>query len=307
MNALVTGGAGFIGSHIVERLLAEGHRVRVLDDFSTGKRENLPDHPNLEVVRGGVEDYATIEACVESIDWIFHEAAIASVPKTIEAPLASQRINYGGTLNLLEAARHHGAPRLVFAASAAAYGDLPGLPKGEASAVCPLSPYAVDKVASEHALAAYHHLHGMHTVSLRYFNVFGPRQDPSSPYSGVISIFVDHLLAGTTPTVLGDGEQTRDFVYVADVVEANLRAITTDAAAGGRFNVGTGHAVTLNELLTALYRLRGREPHPQHGPARAGDIRHSCANIARAREVLGWRPATALVEGLQRLVSSLEG
>ncbi len=307
MNTLVTGGAGFIGSHIVERLLAEGHRVRVLDDFSTGKAENLPDHPSLEVVRGGVEDYATVERCVEGVDWIFHEAAIASVPKTIEDPLASQRINYGGTLNLLEAARHHGAPRLVFAASAAAYGDLPGLPKDETSAVGPLSPYAVDKLASEHALAAYHHLHGLHTVSLRYFNVFGPRQDPSSPYSGVISILVDHLLAGTTPTILGDGEQTRDFVYVADVVDANLRAITTDAAAGGRFNVGTGHAITLNQLLTTLYRLRGEEPHPQYGPARPGDIRHSCAVIAHAQNVLGWHPTTALADGLQRLVSSLLG
>ena len=305
MNTLVTGGAGFIGSHIVERLLGEGHAVRVLDNFSTGKAENLPDHSRLEIVRGGVEDFATVERCVQGIDWIFHEAAIASVPKTIEDPLASQRENYGGTLNLLEAARRHGRPRLVFAASAAAYGDLPGLPKTETSPVRPLSPYAVDKLASEHACAVYHTLHGLHTVCLRYFNVFGPRQDPSSPYSGVISIFTDHLLGDTTPTILGDGEQTRDFVYVADVVDANLRAITTEAAAGGRFNIGTGRVTTLNQLLDTLYRLRGRNPDPRHGPVRPGDIRHSCADITLAEERLDWHPTVSLEEGLRHLLASL--
>jgi len=306
MNVLVTGGAGFIGSHIVQRLLRDGHTVRVLDNYSTGKEENLPDHPSLEVIRGGVEEFATVERCVDGVDWIFHEAAIASVPKTIDAPLASQRENYGGTLNLLEAARRHGKPRLVFAASAAAYGDLPGLPKSETSPVRPLSPYAVDKLASEHACAVYHALHGLHTVRLRYFNVFGPRQDPSSPYSGVISIFADHLLGGTTPTILGDGEQTRDFVYVADVVEANLRAITTDRAAGRCFNIGTGRVTTLNQLLETLYRLRGRSPNPHHGPVRPGDIRHSCADAARAAEILDWHPTISLEEGLSHLLASLE-
>jgi len=302
MHALVTGGAGFIGSHLVERLLADGHAVRVLDDFSTGKLENLPDHPHLEVVRGGVEDVDTVERCVTGVDWIFHEAAIASVPRTIADPLASQRVNYAGTVNLLEAAVHHGRPRLVFAASAAAYGDLPGLPKREDAMVRPLSPYAVDKLASEHACAVYHHLHGLHAVCLRYFNVFGPRQDPSSPYSGVISIFVDHVLRGSAPAILGDGEQTRDFVFVSDVVEANLRAVQMDAAAGGLFNIGTGNATSLNGLLETLCRIRGVECRPEYGPARAGDIRHSCAEVQRAHRVLGWRPSVSLEEGLTQLL-----
>jgi len=230
MLALVTGGAGFIGSHIVDRLLADGNRVRVLDDFSTGKRENLPDSEDLEIITGDVGDFETVRNATEDVEVVFHEAAVASVPRTIDDPLGSQRTNYQGTLNVLEAARQCGVKRVVFAASAAAYGDDPELPKREDMQVKPLSPYAVDKLASEYACQVYYRLHGLETVCLRYFNVFGPRQDPSSPYSGVISIFADKLINKEQPTIYGDGGQTRDFVYVTDVVDANIRAATEEAA-----------------------------------------------------------------------------
>ena len=205
MNYLVTGGAGFIGSHITERLLADGHTVRILDNFSTGKRENIPAAAGVEVIEGDVGDVETVRNAMQDINYVFHEAAIASVPETVGNPLASERINYRGTLNILESARHAGVKRVVFACSAAVYGDLPELPKREGMPLRPLSPYAVDKLASEHACKVYTHLYGLEAVALRYFNVFGPRQDPSSPYSGVISIFSDCLRQGKQPTIYGDG------------------------------------------------------------------------------------------------------
>lgn len=301
MLYLVTGGAGFIGSHITDRLLADGHRVRILDNFSTGKHENIPDSADVEVIEGDVGDYDTVCAAMAQVDMVFHEAAIASVPETVGNPLASERVNYRGTVNILEAARHAGVQRVMFACSAAVYGDLPELPKREDMPVKPMTPYAIDKLASEHACQAYYHLYGLETVSLRYFNVFGPRQDPSSPYSGVISIFSDFLNHGKQPTIYGDGEQTRDFVYVADVVEANIRASTASEAPGRSFNVATGGTLSINELLKTICDIKGQPFSPQYKPGRDGDIKHSRADISAAREYLGWQPTVAFEDGLLKL------
>ncbi len=303
MRVLVTGGAGFIGSHLVDRLLSEGHHVRVFDDFSTGKIANLPhQHEALSILRGDVGDYAAVEQAMQGIQWVFHEAAIASVPRTVADPVLGQRTNYQGTLHVLEAARWQGVLRVVFAASAAAYGDLPVLPKTEDLAVKPLSPYAVDKLASEYACQVYARLYGLETVCLRYFNVFGPRQDPSSPYSGVISIFAEHLGGAKQPTIFGDGEQTRDFVFVADVVEANLRAAVAPAAIGRVINVATGVKVTLNALLKMMSALLGQPFAPCYAEARDGDIHDSWASIACARELLDWQPQHTLETGLGQLL-----
>jgi UDP-glucose 4-epimerase len=301
MLYLITGGAGFIGSHITDRLLADGHHVRILDNFSTGKHENIPVAEHVEVIEGDVGNYDTVRASMEQVDFVFHEAAIASVPETVGNPLASERVNYRGTLNILEAARHAGVQRVMIACSAAVYGDLPELPKQEDMAVKPLSPYAVDKLASEHACQMYTYLYGLETVSLRYFNVFGPRQDPSSPYSGVISIFSDYLNQGKQPTIYGDGEQTRDFVYVSDVVEANIRAASAPAAAGKAINIATGGKLSINELLKAICTLKGQPFEPQYKPGRQGDIRHSRADISAAREYLDWQPEVAFEDGLRKL------
>jgi UDP-glucose 4-epimerase len=301
MLYLVTGGAGFIGSHITDRLLADGHRVRILDNFSTGKHANIPDSDDVEVVEGDVGDYETVCAAMQQVDIVFHEAAIASVTETVGNPLASERVNYRGTINILEAARHAGVQRVMFACSAAVYGDLPELPKREDMPVKPLTPYAIDKLASEHACHAYYNLYGLETVSLRYFNVFGPRQDPSSPYSGVISIFTDALTHGKQPLIYGDGEQTRDFVYVADVVEANIRASTSSTAPGRTFNVATGGILSINDLLKSICSIKGQPFSPAYKPGREGDIRHSRADISAAGEHLGWQPVVAFADGLQKL------
>ena len=304
MLFLVTGGAGFIGSHISDRLLADGHRVRILDDFSTGKHENIPASADVEVIEGDVGDYDTVRAAMEQVDIVFHEAAIASVPETVGNPLSSERVNYRGTLNILEAARHAGVKRVMFACSAAVYGDLPELPKQESMPVKPLSPYAVDKLASEQACQMYTHLYGLETVSLRYFNVFGPRQDPSSPYSGVISIFSDHLGQGKQPTIYGDGEQTRDFVYVSDVVEANIKAATSPAAAGKSINIATGGKLSINDLLKTICNIKDQPFEPQYQQGRQGDIKHSRADISAAREYLDWEPVVAFEDGLRKLLES---
>jgi len=301
MLYLVTGGAGFIGSHITDRLLADGHRVRILDNFSTGKHENIPDSADVEVVEGDVGDYDTVCAAMQQVDIVFHEAAIASVPETVGNPLASERVNYRGTVNILEAARHAGVQRVMFACSAAVYGDLPELPKREDMPVKPLTPYAIDKLASEYACQAYYNLYGLETVSLRYFNVFGPRQDPSSPYSGVISIFSDYLNQGKQPTIYGDGEQTRDFVYVADVVEANIRASTSSTAPGRTFNVATGGILSINDLLKTICSVKNQPFSPTYKPGREGDIRHSRADISAAKEYLEWQPIVGFENGLQKL------
>jgi len=306
MLYLVTGGAGFIGSHITGRLLADGHRVRILDNFSTGKRENIPASADVEVVEGDVGDTDTVRQCMDGVDIVFHEAAIASVPETVGNPLASERTNYRGTVNVLEAARQATARRVVFACSAAVYGDLPELPKQETMPVKPLSPYAIDKLASEYACRVYHSLYGLETVALRYFNVFGPRQDPSSPYSGVISIFSDCTRQGKQPDIYGDGGQTRDFIYVSDVVEANMRAASAQAAPGKAYNIATGSTVTINELLQTLCRLQGRTFDPAYKPVREGDIRHSSADIGLAGKDLDWRPSVAFADGLKMLLDSVQ-
>jgi len=302
--ALVTGGAGFIGSHITERLLSEGYRVRILDNFSTGKRENIPESPRLEVITGDVADFGTVQKAMENVVIAFHEAAIASVPETVGNPLASERVNYRGTLNVLEAARHAGTRRVMFACSAAVYGNLPELPKQENMPLRPLSPYAVDKLASEHACQMYWHLYGLETVSLRYFNVFGPRQDPSSPYSGVISIFADRLQHGRQPAIYGDGEQTRDFIFVSDVVEANMRAATAPSAPGSAINVATGGTITINGLLQTICKIKNQPFDPGYLPGRQGDIRHSRADISKAAEILEWQPAVGFEAGLRKLFDS---
>ena len=304
MNYLVTGGAGFIGSHITERLLADGHTVRILDNFSTGKRENIPAAAGVEVIEGDVGDIETVRNAMQDMNYVFHEAAIASVPETVGNPLASERINYRGTLNILESARHAGVKRVVFACSAAVYGDLPELPKREGMPLKPLSPYAVDKLASEHACKVYTHLYGLEAVALRYFNVFGPRQDPSSPYSGVISIFSDCLRQGKQPTIYGDGEQTRDFVFVSDVVEANIRAAASATSPGSAINIATGNTLSINELLRTICHIQGQPFAPRYQPGRQGDIRHSRADNSLARELLDWEPVVEFETGLRELFSS---
>jgi UDP-glucose 4-epimerase len=240
---------------------------------------------------------------MEGVDIVFHEAAIASVHETVCNPLASERVNYRGTVNVLEAAHQASVSRVIFACSAAVYGDLPELPKQEDMPVRPLSPYAVDKLASEHACKVYQALYGLETVALRYFNVFGPRQDPSSSYSGVISIFADCIRQGRQPVIYGDGEQTRDFVYVSDVVEANMRAATSSTAPGKAINVATGSTVTINRLLRTLCRLEGQAFDPLYKPGREGDIKHSCANISMAEQELDWRPQVSFGDGLKKLLA----
>ena len=303
MKALVTGGAGFIGSHIVDRLLQDGHDVVVLDDFSTGHRENLADNPKLQIVEGDIGHFDTVIDCMQDVDWVFHKAAVASVPKTVNDPVGSSAVNYQGTLHVLEAARQNGAKRVVFASSAALYGDEPTLPKVETMLPVTLSPYAVDKLASEYACGMYTKLYGLETVSLRYFNVYGPRQDPSSPYSGVISIFADRLNQGATPTIFGDGEQTRDFVFVSDVVEANMRAVSRDEPVGQVINIATGLKITLNELLKTFCDIKQVAFNADYQDPRQGDIKESYANVDKAATILGWSSTVQLDQGLRALIA----
>jgi len=305
MKTLVTGGAGFIGSHIVDRLLNDGHEVVVLDDFSTGHRSNLTDNSALTIVEGDISNPATVNDCMAGIDWVFHKAAVASVPKTVNDPVGSSAVNYQGTLHLLEAARNNNVKRFVFASSAALYGDEPTLPKVETMCPVTLSPYAVDKLASEFACGMYTKLYGLETVCLRYFNVYGPRQDPSSPYSGVISIFTDKLKNKEVPTIFGDGEQTRDFVFISDVVEANMRAATTESGTGGFFNIATGNKITLNNLLNVLSDIYSVDFKANYGESREGDIKESYANVGKAGSMLGWNAKVELNQGLKLLCESL--
>ena len=304
MQTLVTGGAGFIGSHLVERLVAEGHRVRVLDNLSTGHRHNLePLLDRVALTVGDIRDAALVQALSAGCDWVFHQAAVVSVPYSVEHPLATHAVNIAGTLNVLQAARAQGVRRVVFACSAAVYGDDAPLPQHEALTPAPASPYGLEKLTGEHYCRLFHRLYGLETVALRYFNVFGPRQDPRSPYSGVISIFVARALSGEAPVIYGDGEQTRDFVFVEDIVRANLLAATTPAAAGRSYNIGRAEATTLNQLVALLGDIAGTRPAPRYAPARTGDVRHSRAAIDRARAELGYAPAVAVAEGLRRLVA----
>ncbi|MBK8481117.1 MAG: SDR family oxidoreductase [Proteobacteria bacterium] len=314
MQALVTGGAGFIGSHLVERLLAEGHAVRVLDNLSTGRRSNLDALlGRVSLTVGDIRDAALVNALSTGCDWVFHQAAIVSVPRSVEDPLETHAVNLAGTLNVLQAARDQGVGRVVFACSAAVYGDdadgddadgdAAPPPQHENLLPAPASPYGLEKLTGEHYCRLFHRLYGLETVALRYFNVFGPRQDPRSAYSGVISIFVAHALGGTAPTIYGDGEQTRDFVYVEDVVRANLLAATAPAAVGRSYNIGRGEATTLKQLVAVLGHLAASGLAPRHAAARSGDVRHSRADLARARSELGYQPTVEVREGLRRLLA----
>ena len=301
-RVLVTGGAGFIGSHLVEALLAEGRAVRVVDDLSTGHRSNLAHlEARYEWLEGDLADFETCRSAVDGVDAILHQAAIPSVPRSIREPLLSHSSGATATLNLLEAARLAGCRRLVFAASSSAYGDTDDLPKHEGMVPNPLSPYAASKLAGEHYVRVYARTMGLDGVSLRYFNVFGPRQDPSSPYSGVISLFARLMADGRRPTIYGDGSQTRDFTYVANVVRANLLALDSPRPLGGEaLNVGTGSRISLLELVEAINRALGTDLAPEFLPPRVGDVRDSQASLEKARAVLGYGPAVAFEEGLRR-------
>ncbi len=304
--SLVTGGAGFIGSHIVEELVRRGDSVRVLDDFSTGKPENLAAvRDRVEIVRGDVRDLDVCRLAATGADYIFHEAAQISVPMSVEDPFLNDGINVGGTLNVLWAAKEAGVKKLVFASSTAVYGDNPDLPKRETMSGIPLSPYALSKWVGERYCQSFNRIYGLHAVALRYFNVFGPRQDPRSQYAAAVPIFITRMLAGEPPTIYGDGEQTRDFVYVEDVVQANLLAASAPAAADGEvFNVASSESLTVNRLARMIADILGRPSLvPVHGPARAGDIRHSSADIAKIESVLGYRPRFDFRRGLERTIA----
>ena len=296
---LVTGGAGFIGSHLAEELVRRGRAVRVVDNLSTGKRRNLAHVPGVEFVEGDLADIEVARRAVAGAEYVLHQAAIPSVPRSVSDPVTSNRSNIDATLNVLVAARDAGVRRLVYAASSSAYGDTPTLPKHEAMPANPLSPYALQKLVGEQYAAMFTRLYGFETVSIRYFNVFGPRQDPSSPYSGVISLFISALVDGRRPTIYGDGEQTRDFTYVANVVDGVLKACEASAAAGRTINVATGGRISLNELYRELRRLTGAAVEPIYAEPRAGDVKHSQADITLAKTLLGYAPTVSFADGLR--------
>ena len=297
---LVTGGAGFIGSHIVHELVTRGERVRVLDNLATGQMDNLASVlDRVEFHEADVRDLNRILPAFDGAEFVIHLAALSSVAFSMQDPAASAAVNIGGTVNALVAARDARARRLVFASSAAVYGDNPALPRAESQDPQPLSPYAASKLAGEYYCRVFTGAFGLDAVPLRFFNIFGPRQDPNSPYSGVLSKFISAYLQGETPVIFGDGEQSRDFTYVANVVDAVLRACAAPGAAGRAINVGVGSSVTLKQTVAALNRLFGREVAPRYAEARAGDVRHSQADITAARAVLGYRPAVSFEDGLR--------
>ena len=302
---LITGVAGFIGSSIARALLARGGQVRGVDNFATGKRENITEIlDRMDFREGDVTDLDAMREDCAGIDFVIHQAAIPSVPKSVLDPLASNHANVDGTLKVLVAARDARVKRVVYAASSSAYGNTPTLPKHEEMRPDPISPYAVAKLASEHYMISFYRCYGLETVCLRYFNIFGPRQDPTSPYSGVLARFITQMLNGEEPTILGDGEQSRDFTYIDNAVEANLLASTAAAqkVAGEMFNVATGRRVTLNETFKVLQELTGYRGQPQYGPEREGDVKHSLADISRAEAGLGYKPLVNFEEGLRRTV-----
>jgi len=305
--ALVTGGAGFIGSHLVDALLDQGFRVRVIDDFSSGREENLADaRGRFELLRGDFTDPEVAARAVEGVELVFHQGAVPSVPRSVAEPVRTNRVNVDGTLAVLEAARGAGVRRLVYAASSSAYGDTEVLPKVETLPADPRSPYALQKHVGEVYCRLYHELYGLETVALRYFNVFGPRQDPRSTYAAVVPRFASACLRGEPPRIHGDGEQSRDFTYVADTVRANLLAADAPGAVGRVINVAGGRRITMNRLLAEIQEIVGSELEPIHEPARPGDVRHSLADLSRARDLLGFEPAVPLAEGLRRTIESLK-
>jgi UDP-glucose 4-epimerase len=298
---LVTGGAGFIGSHIAATLNERGARVRVMDDLSTGYRGNLDEiGGEVDFIEASLLDEEALNRALEDVELVYHEAAIPSVPRSVANPRETHRACVDATFQLLTASHERGVRRVVYAASSSAYGDQPELPKREAMRPAPLSPYAVAKLVGEYYAQVFTHNYNLETVSLRYFNVFGPRQDPSSQYSGVISRFTSALLSGERPVIFGDGEQSRDFTYIANVVDANMRAAETVAGVGHVINVANGQRITLNELLEVIKKLVDKEDvEPEYREPRAGDVRDSLADITRAREMLGYEPRVGLEDGLR--------
>ncbi|MBI1747827.1 MAG: SDR family oxidoreductase [Acidobacteria bacterium] len=304
-TCLVTGGAGFIGSNLTERLLERGDRVKVLDNFSSGKRANLDGlserfPEQLQILDGDIRDFALVTAAMDGVDYVFHQAAVPSVPRSIRDPLTSNNVNIQGTLQVFLAARDAGACRVVFASSSSVYGESPTLPKREDFTPLPISPYALTKWVGEEYARLVHKIYDLEVVSLRYFNVFGPRQDPKSEYAAVIPRFIDKLLTGTSPTIFGDGEQSRDFTFVDNVVEANLRAADAPCVGGQVFNVACGERYTLNELVMKLNQVLGTSLAATHAAPRDGDIKHSLADITSAKARLCYSPSVGFMEGLAR-------
>ena len=300
---LVTGGAGFIGSHLVEELVRRGERVRVVDNLSTGKRQNIAHLPSVEFVEGDLADLEIARRAVAGIEYVLHQAAIPSVPRSVQDPITSNRANIDASLNVLVAARDAGVKRLVYAGSSSAYGDTPTLPKVETMPTAPLSPYALQKLVAEQYCQMFTRLYGLETVTIRYFNVFGPRQDPSSPYSGVISLFISALCEGRQPTIYGDGDHTRDFTYVANVVDGVLRACTAAGASGEIINVATGGRISLNTLFKTIRDVVNASVEPIYAPPRPGDVKDSQADVSKARRLLGYEPIVTFEEGLARTVA----
>lgn len=306
MRVFVSGGAGFIGSHLTERLLERGHAVLVFDNLSTGKWENLPvTSGDLEFVHGDIRNAEQLVELMQDMDAVVHLAAVSSVQASIDDPVTTHQTNFDGTVNLLEAARKNVVQRFLYACSAAVYGDSAKIPVSEDSIPNPLSPYAADKLAGEECLLDYSSRFGLAGTSFRFFNIYGPRQDPSSPYSGVISIFVDRLMRDKPVTVFGDGKQTRDFVYVADLIDVLVEALEEESGAGGIFNVGVGKRHSLLDLLDNLEKLSGKKIERHHKPARSGDILHSCADISRLKQAFKNVPSTSFNQGLKKLLESI--
>ncbi|MGH9391972.1 MAG: SDR family oxidoreductase [Vicinamibacteria bacterium] len=301
VRILVTGGGGFIGSHLVERIAREGHPVRVLDNFSTGRESNLEGiGGDIEVIKGDIRDEKTVRRAVRDIGFVYHEAALPSVARSVEAPEESNAVNIDGTLRLLVAAKEAGLRRFVYASSSSVYGDSPSLPKSEDMTPGPLSPYAVQKLVGEYYCRVFSLIYGLETLSLRYFNIFGPRQDPDSEYSAVIARFLRDALSGRAATIHGDGEQSRDFTYVENVVEANWAALAVKRTAGEVLNIACGERISVKDLYERVKKVTGSRAEAVHGPARSGDVRHSLASIDQARAFLGYRPLVGLEEGLRR-------
>jgi UDP-glucose 4-epimerase len=300
VKVLVTGGGGFIGSHLAERLLERGDEVRVLDSFATGRRENLAHLPGVELIEGDVQSFERAHHAVRGCDAVLHQAALPSVPRSIQDPLTSTAVNVTGTLNVLLAARDAGVRRVVYASSSSVYGSSPDLPKREEQPVAPISPYAVSKLAGEGFCRSFSTVYGLDCVALRYFNVFGPRQDPQSQYSAVIPKFITAAIEGSRPVVFGTGEQSRDFTYIDNVVDANMLALDSHAGAGEVFNVACGERVSLNHVLVVLGELSGSDLDADHKPGRPGEVPHSQAHVGRAEETFGYRVSVPFAEGLRR-------
>ncbi len=300
---LVTGGAGFIGSHLAEELIRRGERVRIVDSLITGKRANIAHLAGVEFVQGDLADFAVAQNAVTGVDYVLHQAAIPSVPRSVQDPITSNRANIDASLNVLVAARDAGVKRVVYAGSSSAYGNTPTLPKIETMHTAPLSPYALQKLVAEQYCQMFTQLYGLETVTIRYFNVFGPRQDPSSPYSGVISLFISALCDGRQPKIYGDGEHTRDFTYVANVVDGVLRACSAPEASGEVINVATGGRISLNLLFRTVRDLVGADLEPLYEAPRAGDVKDSQADIGKARRLLGYQPTVSFEDGLRSTVN----